>query len=363
MAARPTVVAQGFSTRILEQVYARSLADFVTNKDYEGEITQVGSRLYIQTLDKLTEKTYDGNNMTADDLGESNANLIIDAYKSFYWKEKTLDAFLSYIKNPHATVVTQAANERMKNMDTYVLGKYGDVAAGQRVGTVYNTGDVTITAVTGAVAGNGTTFTAAMVGKGFKATGHTKWYRVKSYASATSIVIENDEDDVDSHYDGGAIGPGAAYQIEAATVVKVIPTTFRYYIGQLKLKLDAAEVPDEGRFLILPPEGEDQLLRATTPYVPAAYEELVKRGMLTEFLGFKVFRSNRLTGDNTNGFHIIAGHTGWQTMATKVLEARMEEDLIGNFGAAYKDLFVYGSKVADVRRKFAAELFAYFAES
>src|ERR1022692_2880092 len=30
---------------------------------------------------------------------------------------------------------------------------------------------------TGAVAGSGTTFTSAMVGRGFKATGHTKWYR------------------------------------------------------------------------------------------------------------------------------------------------------------------------------------------
>jgi hypothetical protein len=49
------------------------------------------------------------------------------------------------------------------------------------------------------------------------------------------------------------------------------------------------------------------------------------------------------------------------TMAEKVLDARMEEDLIGNFGVAYKDLFVYGAKVMDARRHFAAELYGTFA--
>ncbi len=39
----------------------------------------------------------------------------------------------------------------------------------------------------------------------------------------------------------------------------------------------------------------------------------------------------------------------------------MEEDLIGNFGSAYKDLFVYGAKVADERRKFGAHAFVKFA--
>jgi len=76
--------------------------------------------------------------------------------------------------------------------------------------------------------------------------------------------------------------------------------------------------------------------------------------------GFKIFQSNRLTGDNTNGFRVIAGHTNWMTMAEKLLEADIEEVLIGDFGSAYKDLFVYGSKVTDTRRHFAAEGFWLF---
>ena len=46
--------------------------------------------------------------------------------------------------------------------------------------------------------------------------------------------------------------------------------------------------------------------------------------------------------------------------AEKVLDARMEEDLIGDFGVAFKDLFVYGAKVKDIMRHQAAELFATF---
>jgi len=38
------------------------------------------------------------------------------------------------------------------------------------------------------------------------------------------------------------------------------------------------------------------------------------------------------------------------TFAEKVLQVRMEEDLPGDFGTAYKDLFVYGGKVIDLMR-------------
>jgi len=367
--ARATTIAEGFSNKLLAEMYDKSLVDAIVNRDYQGEINGVGSKLNILNIARISEKTYTGANLTADDLYENNAELVIDTYKSFYWKEKTLDNWLSYIKDPHSTVVAQKADERNKNIDSFVLGKYADVGAGNRVGTNYTTGDVTVTAVTGAVAGNGTTFTSAMVGKGFKAVGHTKWYRVKSYASATSIVIEDDLDDATSAYTGGAIAGGSGYIIEANTAVSITTSNLLQQVANLKQKLDEVEkyglnsVPDTDRFLVVPPEFENTLVRATgvALHVPAVYEELVKKGFLTELLGFKIFKSNRLTGNNTSGYHIIGGHSNWMTFAEKLLEANIEEDLIGNFGSAYKDLFVYGAKVADSRRHQAGEIFATFA--
>jgi len=363
MSAYGTKIAEGFSQKLMLEFYDQNLIDRICNRDYEGEINGVGSKLNILNFDRLSEKVYANTALVADSLTENNAQLIIDTYKSFYWKEKTLAQWLSYIKNPHPTVVTQVANERAKNVDTFALGFYGDVGAGNRVGTDYVTGTVTVDVTTGAVTGSGTTFTAAMVGKGFKAATHTKWYRVKSYASATSIVIEDDLDDIASAYTGGAVAGGTAYTIEAATAITISTTNLLEEVAALKLKLDQAEkngfstVPDTDRFLIVPPNFQNVLVRATgvAIAVPAVYEELVKAGFITMLQGFKVFQSNRLTGDNTTGFHVIAGHPAWLTFAEKVLQVTMEEDLPGDFGTAYKDLFVYGAKVTDARRHFAVE--------
>ena len=207
-----------------------------------------------------------------------------------------------------------------------------------------------------------------MVGKGFKADGQTSWYRVKSFASTTSIVIEDDLDDVATAYTGGAIVAGATYEVEAATVLTITAANILNNVATLREKLNLAEkegysaVPDSDRFLIAPPEFFTILSQGTgiVLHVDEAYQDLVKRGYMGMLQGFKLYMSNRLDGDNTDGYHLIAGHPNWMTFAEKVLEARMEEDLIGDFGTAYKDLFVYGAKVKDINRHQAAELFATF---
>jgi len=363
-----TKLAEGFSSKVMAHLYDNNLLDSIVNRDYEGEINAVGSKLNILDFDEISEKTYANAALSADDLTENNAQLIIDQYKSFYWKEKTLAKWLSYIKNPHPTIVTQVANERGKNMDTFAFAKYGDVGAGHRDGTVYDTGDVTVTTGTGSVAGNGTTFTSAMVGKGFKADGHDTWYRVKTFTNTTTIIIEDDLDDVDSAYTGGAIAGGSSYEIEAATVKTITAANILSSVATLKETLDLAEkngyssVPDTDRWLLVPPEFETILVQGTgiALHVPAVYEELVKKGFITMLQGFKVFKTNRLSGNNTDGYHILAGHSMWMTFAEKVLTARMEEDLTGDFGTAFKDLFVYGAKVKDARRHMAAEGFWNF---
>src|SRR5688500_15643330 len=102
-----TKVAEAFSSKLIKHIYESAPIDEVVNRDYEGEINAVGSKLNMLTLAKLSEKTYDGSNLTADDLTEINAQLVIDQYKSFYWKEKTIDKFKSYIKSPKGTVIEQ----------------------------------------------------------------------------------------------------------------------------------------------------------------------------------------------------------------------------------------------------------------
>lgn len=354
----------------MKELYAISIFDYVVNRDYEGDINDVGSIVNILSLAKVTEQVYTGANMNPQDLFEVNGQLKITQFKSFYWREKTLAKWESYIKNPKGTVLEQTAQERRKNVDKYVLGFYTKIAAGNRVGTDYTTGTVSID-VNGNVTGSGTAFTSSMVGKGFTCVGlpapttgslngPTKWYRISSYTDATHIAIQLDVyDDAVTAYDGGVI-TSATFTIQANTPIAITATNIMQNLLKLQKILDDNEVPENDRWVVLPPSISQYIPVGTNIAlnVPAAYDELVKKGFITELVGFKIFKASgqRVAGDNVNGWHVIAGQRNWNTFADKVLQVGMEEDLIGNFGSAYKDLYVYDCKVTDNRLKFATEL-------
>lgn len=356
MSTYGTKVAELFSAKLNKKVYEESVADFITNKDWEGEIKGKFSKLNITTLSTGDLLDYTGADMSVEEPTESVGLLHTDQAKAFYFKIRSVLKFYSAIKNPESTLLDDKAQKLKKAIDAFVLGKYGDVAAGNRIGSDYTTGTVDIDA-NGNVTGTGTTFTSAMVGRGFKASGHSKWYRVKSVASATSMVIEQDLDDEDATYDGGVIS-GDSYTVEAASPVTVDTSNLYNYVAKMKEKLDKAEVPSSNRWLVIPPEINTVLLEADkiTLAVPNAYEGVIKRGGLGQLLGFDVFVNNQVAGDNTNGFHVLAGHTSWQTFAMGMTESGIE-DLTANFGKAYKGLSIYGSKVLDENRNRAVELF------
>jgi hypothetical protein len=179
-----TKLAEGFSAKLMKEVYANSVYDLITNRDYEGDINAIGSIVNILALGRISEQDYTGANLSPASIQEINGQLTLTKKKAVYWKENTIDKWKSYIKEPRPTIVTQLASERKKNVDSFILGFYPNIAAGNRVGTDYTTGTVTID-VAGNVTGSGTTFTSAMVGKGFKATGHSKWYRVVTFHDRT----------------------------------------------------------------------------------------------------------------------------------------------------------------------------------
>lgn len=365
--AYATKLAEAFSAKLMKELYSISIFDFIVNRDYEGDINEVGSIVNILSLSKVTEQVYTGVNLSPQSLYEVNGQLKLTQWKSFYWAEKTIDKWKSYIKEPKGTVIEQTAQERKKNVDKYVLGFWNRIAAGNHVGTDYTTGTVSIDA-SGNVTGSGTTFTSAMVGKGFTcvgvplgANGLAKWYRIASYTDATHIAIQLDVyDDAVTTYDGGVI-TGATYTIQAATPLAITGANIMQSLLKLQKVLDDNEVPDEDRFVVVPPSISQYIPVGTNIAinVPAVYDELIKKGFMTEIVGFKIFKASgqRVNGDNTNGWHVIAGQRNWLTFADKVLNVGMEEDLIGNFGTAYKDLYVYDCKVTDNRLKFAAELF------
>ena len=154
----------------------------ITNQDYEGEIKDKLSRLKIMTFGAIDWVPYTGADIDAVEAQESVGELVTDQQKAYRFVIPSLSKFHSWIKNPEGTLVDSTAKKLKELIDSFILGLYGDVAAGNRVGTDYTTGTVTVDETTGVVTGDGTTFTSAMVGRPFKAVGHTKWYRVKSRA-------------------------------------------------------------------------------------------------------------------------------------------------------------------------------------
>src|SRR4030042_2097561 len=178
-----TNVGEKFARNVLVNFFAKAIAPEITNSDYEGEIKGGGAdRLNVLTFSDLTLNNYTGAAMVAETPGESEGQLIVNQKKAYYFKIESVAKFSSYVENPESSLMKNAGDVLKNTVDQFVLGFYLDVAAGNRIGTNYVTGDVTVTTVTGAVTGNGTTFTAAMVGRGFKATGHSVWYRIKTFS-------------------------------------------------------------------------------------------------------------------------------------------------------------------------------------
>jgi hypothetical protein len=358
MAAHGTNLAEMFASQAVQKFFETSVTPMITNQDYEGEIKDKASRLNVLTFSESEGlQTYSGSDLTLGSVTESEGTLVTDQQKAYYFKVKSLDVFKSYVEDPESSLLNEKAGQLQEAVDTYVLGLHTDVAAGNRVGTNYTTGTVTVDVTTGAVTGSGTTFTSGMVGKGFKATGHTLWYRIKTYSSTTAIVIEDDKDDETSAYTGGAIGAGATYTIEANTAVTITASNVYDYILQLKEKLGGRKIPTTGRWLVINSTVSRILVQASVVTRDTESDTAnIKNGYVGRLAGFDIYENEQVAGDNTTGFWVLAGHKSAITFAMAFVETGIE-DLQANFGKAYKGLNVYGAKVVDERRKALAALF------
>lgn len=358
MGAHGTNLAEKFASAAIAKFFEVSVTPMITNTDYEGEIKDKASRLNVLTFSESQGlQTYDGTDLTLGTVSESEGTLNTDQQKAYYFEIKSIDTFKSYVDDPQSTLLQEKGGQLQEAVDTYVLGLHSDVASGNRVGTVYNTGTVTVTVTTGAVTGVSTVFTSAMVGLGFKATGHSVWYRIKSRSSNTAIVIEDDLDDETSAYTGGAISAGASYEIEANTAIAITKDNAYTQILALKQKLDAAKAPKANRYLVVNSLFMKALLEATVVTRDTESDTgKILNGFVTRIAGFDLFENEQVAGDNTDGFWALAGHKSGITFAMAFVETAIEGDLIGNFGKAYKGLNVYGAKVVDERRKVLAAL-------
>ncbi|NNV04630.1 phage capsid protein [Brevibacillus sp. MCWH] len=135
-----------------------------------------------------------------------------------------------------------------------------------------------------------------------------------------------------------------------ATPVEPTKNDAYEYLVDLSVKLDEADIPEQGRFVIVPPWYEGLMLKddrfVKTGSLPA--EDRLVNGVIGRAAGFLVLKSNnvpKVTGQGVvENYKIIAGHNIAWSFAEQVnqVEAYRPEK---RFADAVKGLHLYGARV------------------
>lgn len=118
------------------------------------------------------------------------------------------------------------------------------------------------------------------------------------------------------------------------------------HLVNLGVELDEANVPTEGRFVVVPPFFHGFLLKDTR-FVgsgAAAADARLRNGQIGEAAGFTVLKSNNVPIASSTKYKIIAGHQmafSYAEQINKVESYRKEK----GFGDGVKGLHVYGGKL------------------
>lgn len=366
-----TTTSIKYATKALQKFFVRSMYVEVTNDNFEAQnvkdkklkkkVDRKFKEFVVTTLKGGGWKSTTGTgSISYSKVKESISRLVINNFLEIADEIDSVADFASAVDDPDSEIINDAGEALYQEMDQALLDLYSDAGAGNWLGTSYTTGTVAVANTTGAVTGTGTTFVASMVGKPFKADGHSEFYRVKSFTDATHIVIENDSDDEDSAYDGGAISATASYEIQANTCIASTKTNIKHSLDTLSAMLDNRGVPNDGkRWLALPAMYAKPVVMGASelnPDIERIYDEQNIKGKMAKASGFDLYflPDAWFNGNNTDGFFCVGGHKSFITGAFGYIEnisTILAKDNPNGHSDLVKGLFGHGEKVADERRK------------
>lgn len=142
------------------------------------------------------------------------------------------------------------------------------------------------------------------------------------------------------------VGVNAANLIgsDASPVIPTKADAYEYLVD-LSVKLDEADVPEEGRWAIIPPWFEGMMLKdARFVQYTAANDATRANGAIGRAAGFEILKSNNVPNTAGVKYKIVAGVAGAFSFADQVsqVEAYRPEK---RFADAVKGLHLYGSKL------------------
>lgn len=118
------------------------------------------------------------------------------------------------------------------------------------------------------------------------------------------------------------------------------------YLIALGVLLDEANIPQQGRFVIVPPWFHGLLLQ-DAKFVAGggtAAESTVRNGMIGEAAGFSIIKSNNVPNTSSSKYKIIAGHSMAWSFADQISSVEPYRPEL-RFADAVKGLHVYGAKI------------------
>jgi hypothetical protein len=141
---------------------------------------------------------------------------------------------------------------------------------------------------------------------------------------------------------------GTANDLGSVTATVSTSTGYGAVLVALNVALDRAKVPQDGRWVIFPPEVYGAFLQDNR-FINAAASgdqsnQALRNGALDTITGFTVYKSNNVPTDTTGVYDVIAGHPIATTLADQILETEALR-LIDYIGDGLRGLHVFGAKV------------------
>lgn len=325
-----------FSSSVLARTYQASVADGITNRDYEGEIKKPGDRVNILSfLNSILLSDYTvGSDMSSETIVDAEDQLIVEKRRYYNFSLDRLEDLFTYGGDIPENLLTDAAKVLEREIDGYVLGKFGtDTKAGNWIGTdlvVYGDTQTMASIVTSATGGTVTLVMSASVVndattgvtvenprdggsyfggfqssdlyKGFRlrstAAFVSPWYRISGVTSSVvATLTEWDEATSGSDFEEGMTlrglfgGDGVSFpkygtgdaslltmsglgwEIQAAIATSVTAATIYDQITLLAEALDTNEVPEDSRHFTVTPQIITQL-RQSSELQPTGIAEI-----------------------------------------------------------------------------------------
>jgi hypothetical protein len=281
-----------YSALLIKKFYPATVWGEISNTSYEGDIKASGDTVYIRTRPTIETFTYKkGMVLPVQNPESPYVTLKIDQGEGFSFALDRVDEFQSDIKL--MSTWAEDASEQMKQViDRKVL-------------SLLSRG--TISGASNVMAGSYTSLLGTAVTLG-------------TYASpATSI-----------------------YSATTATYASQLLARILTYSEIL----DENNVPEEDRFVILPPAAIQVLKQSDLKlaYLTGDSASPLRNGKVGMIDRFKIFSSNNLDRKATNQAGIIFGHKYATTFATQITESRIIENPF-SFGKMMQGLQVYGMSV------------------